>query len=221
MSKVSVLIVAAGEGRRFGTAKQFALLKGETLLDRCLGAFEMNGSVDEMILILPDPEQRDLLKGNYRKVVAVVKGGPRRQDSVRNGFLKLRASEEDVVLVHDGVRPLVDGALINRVIQEAGRSGAVVPVLALEDTIKEVRNRKVALTHDRSKLFRVQTPQGFRYGILNKAFEAAARDGFYGTDEAMLVERNGGRVNVVDGDPRNIKITTPLDIRIAEAILGL
>lgn len=221
MSQVSVLIVAAGEGRRFGAAKQFALLKGETLLDRCLGAFEMNGSVDEIILILPDPEQRDLLKGNYGKVVAVVKGGPRRQDSVRNGFLKLRASEKDIVLVHDGVRPLVDGALINRVIQEAVRAGAVVPVLALEDTIKEVRHRKVALTHDRSKLFRVQTPQGFRYGVLNRALEAAARDGFYGTDEAMLVERNGERVKVVDGDPRNIKITTPLDIRIAEAILGL
>ena len=220
MSKVSVLIVAAGEGRRFGAAKQFALLKGETLLDRCLGTFEMDGAVDEIILVLPDPGQRDSLRGNYRKIASVVKGGVRRQDSVRNGFRELRARDEDVVLVHDGARPLVDGDLINRVILEAFRSGAAVPVLALEDTVKEVRDGSVALTYDRSRLFRVQTPQGFRYGVLNKALEAAARDGFYGTDEAMLVERTGGRVNVVDGDPRNIKVTTPLDLRIAEAMLG-
>lgn len=123
MSKVSVLIVAAGEGRRFGAAKQFALLKGETLLDRCLGTFEMDGAVDEIILVLPDPEQRNSLRGNYRKIVSVVKGGARRQDSVRNGFRELRARDEDVVLVHDGARPLVDGELINRVILEAFRSG--------------------------------------------------------------------------------------------------
>ena len=221
MSKVSVLIVAAGEGRRFGAAKQFALLKGETLLDRCLGTFEMDALVDEIILILPDPGKRDSLRGDYRKIASVVKGGARRQDSVRNGFRELRACDEDIVLVHDGARPLVDGELINRVILEASRTGAVVPVLVLEDTVKEVRDGSVVLTHDRSRLFRVQTPQGFRYGILNKALEVASRDGFYGTDEAMLVERAGGRVSVVDGDPRNIKITTPLDLRIAEAMLGL
>ena len=220
MSKVSVLIVAAGEGRRFGAAKQFALLKGETLLDRCLETFERNGAVDEIILVLPDPEQKGSLRGNYRKIASVVKGEARRQDSVRNGFRELRARDEDIVLVHDGVRPLVDGELINRVILEASRSGAAVPVLALEDTVKEVRDGSVALTHDRSGLFRVQTPQGFRYGVLKKALEAAARDGFYGTDEAVLVERIGGRVNVVDGDPRNIKVATPLDLRIAEAMLG-
>ena len=220
MSKVSVLIVAAGEGRRFGAAKQFALLKGETLIDRCLGTFERNGAVDEIILVLSDLGQRGSIKGNYRKIASVVKGGVRRQDSVRNGFHELRARDDDVVLVHDGARPLVDGDLINRVILEASRSGAAVPVLALEDTVKEVRDGSVALTLDRSKLFRVQTPQGFHYGVLLKALEAAARDGFYGTDESILVERTGVRVNVVDGDPRNIKITTPMDLRIAEALLG-
>jgi 2-C-methyl-D-erythritol 4-phosphate cytidylyltransferase len=220
MSKVSVLVIAAGEGRRFGAAKQFALLKGETLLDHCLGAFEMDGAVDEIILVLSDPGQLSSIKGNYRKISSVVKGGARRQDSVRNGFGELLALDEDIVLVHDGARPLVDGELINRVILEASRSGAAIPVLAMEDTVKEVRDGSVALTHDRSRLFRVQTPQGFRYGVLNKALEAAARDGFYGTDEAVLVERIGGRVNVVDGDSRNIKVTTPLDLRIAEALLG-
>lgn len=220
MSKVSVLIVAAGEGRRFGAAKQFALLKGETLLDRCLGTFEMDGAVDEIILVLPDPGQRDSLRGNYRKIASVVKGGARRQDSVRNGFRELLARDEDIVLVHDGARPLVNGDLINRVILEASRSGAAVPVLALEDTVKEVGDSAIVRTHDRNTLYRAQTPQGFFHEVLEEAFAAAERDSFSGTDEAMLVERTGRRVAAVAGDLRNIKITTPLDLKIAEVFLA-
>jgi len=228
VSGAAAVIVAAGEGRRFGGPKQFALLGGRSILEHCVERFESHGAVETIVLVLPGlPSDGDLagrdigedLARRFRKVAAVVAGGPRRQDSVRNGFGAVRGSGRDVVLIHDGARPLAGSDLIGRVIGEAARSGAAVPVMPLEDTVKEVREWGILGTHDRSVLYRAQTPQGFFYEVLEEALAAADREGFVGTDEASLVERTGRRVAAVAGDPRNIKITTPLDLKIAEALL--
>lgn len=219
MSGAAAVIVAAGEGRRFGGPKPFVLLGGRPLLDRCIESFEAHEAVGSIVVVLPDVRLGEGLAGRFRKVAAVVAGGARRQDSVRNGFGAVRGDGRDVVLIHDGARPLAGSDLIGRVIDETARSGAAVPVLPLEDTVKEVREEGILRTHDRGVLYRAQTPQGFFYEILEEALAAADRDGFTGTDEASLVERTGRRVAAVAGDPRNIKITTPLDLKIAEALL--
>lgn len=219
MNGASAVIVAAGEGRRFGGPKPFVLLGGRTLLERCVESFEAHEAVGSIVIVLPDVRLGEGLAGRFRKVAAVVAGGARRQDSVRNGFGAVRGGGRDVVLIHDGARPLAGSDLIGRVIDETARSGAAVPVLPLEDTVKEVREEGILRTHDRSVLYRAQTPQGFFYEILEEALAAADRDGFTGTDEASLVERTGRRVAAVAGDPRNIKITTPLDLKVAEALL--
>ncbi len=138
MRTVFAIIVAAGQGRRFGLAKQFAALKGRPILDWTLDAFENHPQVAEIVLVLPDEKDGARFIGRYPKISAVVRGGRRRQDSVRRGFARVRAGAGDVVLVHDGVRPLVSAAVISRVIREAARRGAAVPVVPVEDTIKEV-----------------------------------------------------------------------------------
>lgn len=220
MTEASVIIVAAGAGRRFGAAKQFAALKGRPLLDWTLEAFDAHPEVGEIILVVADIQAGEAFAGRHPRIAAVVKGGRRRQDSVRRGFERVRARAGDVVLVHDGVRPLVTRAVISRVIREAGRYGAAIPVVPVEDTIKEAVRGKVARTVDRANLCRVQTPQGFTYAVLDEALRRAARDRFAATDEAALAERIGVEVRVVEGDPRNIKVTTPSDLKIVEALLG-
>ena len=219
MSRTAALIVAAGAGKRFGEPKQFAYLKGKPVLEWTLEAFQAHPEVDALVLVLPDDESLKHYRMRYPKVVDCVRGGERRQDSVWQGFRLLDATAPEIVLVHDGARPLVGADLVSRVIASARADGAAVPVLAIDDTIKEVREGRVAGTVDRTVLARAQTPQGFRFEVLKKALEAARRDRFYGTDEAALAERLGLPVATVPGDPRNIKITTPIDMKIAEALL--
>jgi 2-C-methyl-D-erythritol 4-phosphate cytidylyltransferase len=215
----SAIIVAAGVGTRFGEPKQFAYLKGKPVLEWTLERFQAHPEVDALILVLPDDDGLKHYGMRYPKVVDCVRGGERRQDSVWQGFRLLDAAAPEVILVHDGARPLVAADLVSRVIAAARADGAAVPVLAIEDTIKEVRDGRVARTVDRTVLARAQTPQGFRFEVLKKVLEAARRDRFYGTDEAALAERLGIPVTAVAGDPRNIKITTPVDMNIAEALL--
>jgi 2-C-methyl-D-erythritol 4-phosphate cytidylyltransferase len=219
MSRTSAIIVAAGTGKRFGEPKQFAYLRGKPVLEWTLERFEAHAEVDALVLVLPDEEDLKHYRMRYPKIVDIVRGGERRQDSVWQGFRLLSASAPEVVLVHDGARPLVGADLISRVIATALADGAAVPVLPLEETIKEVREGRIAGTVDRTFLARAQTPQGFRYDVLKKALDAARRDRFCGTDEAALAERVGIPVTAVPGDPRNIKITTPVDIKISEALL--
>jgi len=218
--RVSAVIVAAGEGRRFGAVKQFALLRGKRVLDWSLEAFNAHPQVDEIVLVLPDVESKDEFRSRYRKITAVVEGGEHRQDSVSLGFRAIQPGRADIVLVHDGARPLAGHDLIGRVIGKAHEKGAAVPGLALDETVKEVGDEGFIRTLDRSRIFRVQTPQGFSYALLKLALEGAAAAKFYGTDEAALVERLGENVYLVEGDPRNIKITVPLDLKMAEAILA-
>lgn len=219
MSGASAIIVAAGDGKRFGEPKQFAYLRAKPVLEWTLERFQAHAEVDAIALVLPDERDLKHYRLRYSKIVDIVRGGERRQDSVWQGFRLLTGAAPEIVLVHDGARPLAGAGLISRVIAAARAGGAAVPVLPVEDTIKEVRDGLVAATVDRSFLFRAQTPQGFLYGVLEKALDAARKDRFYGTDEAGLVERIGLPVKTVPGDPRNIKITTPMDIPIAEALL--
>jgi len=219
MSEVTAIIVAAGEGRRFGFSKQFALLGGKSVLDRCLEMFEVHRKVEAIVLVLKDVSLKKEYLKRYRKIVAVAKGGKRRQDSVFSGFRQIDPEKAEIVLVHDGVRSLVSEDLIDRVIEAAREAGAVVPVIPVEDTIKLVEGDEVSRTLDREKLFRVQTPQGFSYRILKAALDKAKEENFYGTDEASLAERIGKKVVVVQGDHKNIKITAPEDLKIAEAFL--
>lgn len=219
MNRTSAIIVAAGAGTRFGEPKQFAYLKGKPVLEWTLEAFQAHPEVDALVLVLPDDDGLKHYRMRYPKVVDCVRGGERRQDSVWQGFRLLDAAAPEIILVHDGARPLVTADLVSRVIAAARADGAAVPVLAIEDTIKEVRDGRVAGTVDRAFLARAQTPQGFRFEVLKKALESARRDRFYGTDEAALAERLGTPVTAVAGDPKNVKITTPVDMNIAEALL--
>ena len=219
MSQASAIVVAAGAGKRFGEMKQFAYLRGKPVLEWTLEAFQGHGEVDAVVLVLPDEQNLKHYRMRYAKIVDIVRGGERRQDSVWQGFRLLDAATAEVVLVHDGARPFVSPGLISRVIAAARADGAAVPALPLEDTVKEVREGRVVRTADRTLLARTQTPQGFLYTVLKKALYQARRDRFYGTDEAMLAERAGIPVSVVEGDPRNIKITTPVDLKIAEGLL--
>lgn len=219
MKKVSAIIVAAGEGRRFGFSKQHALLRGKSVVEWCLEKFEAHKEVSEIVLVLQDESEKEKYLKKYRKVVAITRGGKKRQDSVLSGFNQIDSEKAEIVVVHDGVRPLVGEDLISRVIKAARERGAVIPALPVKDTIKIVRGQLVDRTLERTKLFRIQTPQGFSYSILKKALDKAREENFYGTDEASLVEKTGKKVFIIQGDPKNIKITTPEDLSIAEALI--
>jgi 2-C-methyl-D-erythritol 4-phosphate cytidylyltransferase len=219
MRKVWAIVVAAGSGRRFGSAKQFALLRGRTVVEHSLEALAGHPRVYRIVLVLPVGVAGAPYRKRWPKVAAVVRGGEKRQDSVRRGFARVRSGPADLVLIHDAVRPLVSRAVISRVIAEAGRSGAAVAAVPIEDTIKEEAAGVVVRTLDRDKLRRVQTPQAFSRDVLGRALRKARRDRFYGTDEASLVERAGHPVALVMGDRRNLKITTAADLKIAEALL--
>lgn len=221
---VIALIPAAGAGKRMGgdRNKQYLEIGGRPILVHTLEIFERCDSVSEICLIVPEEDCAygcEMVDGmKFTKPVKVVPGGKERQDSVRNGLNSIYHC--DIVMVHDGVRPFVTEDILNRSIEETIRCGATVVAVPAKDTIKSVDgDMNVIETLERKRLWHVQTPQTFRYEILKDAFKKAYEDGFYGTDEAMLVERLGYKVRVVDGDYRNIKITTPDDMIIAEAIL--
>jgi len=219
MSRISAIVVAAGKGKRFGSSKQFVLLKGKPVLDHCLERLEAHKDISEIILVLRNKKFERKYLDHYSKISAIANGGRRRQNSVISGFNRIDQKNTDIVLVHDGVRPLITGDLLDRVIDAAQKKGAAVPVIPLKDTLKLVKGKDVLRTVARTGLFRVQTPQGFSYEVLKKALDKAVEDEYYGTDEAVLVERTGIEICAVEGDPRNIKVTTPDDIIIAEAFL--
>ena len=219
MAWVTAIIVAAGEGKRFGSLKQFSFLKGKKIIDWTLEAFESHESVNEIIVVLNEEWREREIKTLYGKVKAVVKGGKKRQDSVRIGFNQIDPDKNGVVLVHDGARPLIKKELISRIIQKTRKEKAAIPVVPEEDTVKKVKQQIVCRTLDRKNLFRVQTPQGFLYQDLKDALDWADKRNYCGTDEASLFEKMGKKVAVVEGDPINIKITFPHDVKIAEALL--
>lgn len=212
------IVPAAGSGQRLGAGipKAFVELAGQSLIERSLAGLRASGVVDDVVVAVP-PDRTDeaiLILGDQATVVA---GGADRTESVRLALAA--AGEPDFVLVHDAARPLTPPALIARVVA-ALRSGhtAVIPGLPLADTVKAVDANGVVLgTPERSGLRAVQTPQGFATEVLLRAYQRAGTASF--TDDAAMVENIGGQVLVVDGDPLAFKITTPLDLRLAEAVL--
>ena len=230
--KTTALIVAAGAGVRMGgpRPKAFMDLAGRPLLDYSLVAFGAHAAVDGMVLVVPEAflETARALAGRHPKLELVTGGGERRQDSVAAGLRLIAGASgavaDDLVLVHDAARPLVDGGLIGAVIQAAARTGAAVPGLAPTDTVREVSagptgGRIMAAARlDRDRLILAQTPQGFRLGTLREAHERAA--GAAASDDAALVEALGGAVEIVPGSRMNLKITSPEDLVVAEALLA-
>lgn len=201
--------------------KAFLDLGGQPLLLRSALAFEAAPSVRDVVAVVPRDEieaARGLLTP-VTKLLAVVPGGLRRQDSVLEGLKQVPAGFDGVVLVHDAARPLVDAELVEKVAQAAAEAGAALPVLAVVDTVKRVRDGWVLETLDRSELGAAQTPQGFRFALLVSAYEAAFRDRVTVTDEAMAVERLGSPVRAVPGSSRNRKITTTEDLAWAEGLV--
>jgi 2-C-methyl-D-erythritol 4-phosphate cytidylyltransferase len=219
MSGVTAVIVAAGEGERFGSAKQFSFLKGKTVLDWSLERFDRSAAVDDIVLVLNRLYPGDEFLRKYTKITAIARGGKKRQDSVYAGLMSLDERRAEIVLIHDGARPLVENSLIERIIAETRVNNAVIPVIPVEDTVKRVEGQRISGTVDRVRLFRSQTPQGFSFSLIRSAFQKAMDDGFYGTDDASLVERMGEPVFVIPGERRNIKITLPEDIKMAEALI--
>ncbi len=221
---VYAIIPAAGQGKRFGGAKQLQMLGGRPLFLHAIEALNSSSRITGIVVVVrPDDEKQIkgiLQRPSLTKVIKVVPGGQERQDSVRRGFEALPPC--DLVLVHDGARPFVNGEIIERVITAAERHGASVAGMPVKETIKRVTTGETVVeTVDRSPLWSIQTPQAFRHEIFKRAIEKAAADRFLGTDESMLVERLGEKVKVVLGSPYNIKITTPEDLEIAHAFLEM
>jgi len=224
--KTLAVIPAGGQGKRMGRGapKQFALLGGMPILMHTLRKFLESDAIDEIVLVVPAadvPYVRDLVRESRlpEKVSLILPGGRERQDSVRNGLRGLRA-DHDIVVIHDGVRPFVTDALIRTAVAEAGQEGAVSAGIPVKDTIKRVDGQGyVGETLIREGLWQIQTPQAFRRDLLADAYRKAYEDGFYGTDDTVLVERMGIRVKMIPGAATNIKITTPEDLALAEAIL--
>ena len=242
--KVVVIIPAAGFGTRMAPmpvgakgkqkksppTKQFTELGGTPILIHTLRKFAAVEAVSEVWIALREneiagfrarleSEAKDVLE----KKVELVVGGEHRQQSVEHALQAIAAAADDIVLVHDAVRPLVTREIIEEVIEAAKKYGAAIAGLPAVDTVKQVeRTAEGALikaTIPRAGIVMAQTPQGFRYNVIKKAFDEASADGFLGTDEASLVERSGHEVVVVMGSPRNIKITTPADMELAEFYL--
>lgn len=222
---VGVVIPAGGRGVRLGgdVPKQFLLLNGKPILQHSIEKFESLPAVNEIVVVVPADQirraEKVLQKARCRKVSHVVVGGSERQHSVRNGLLCFD-DEPEIVLVHDAVRPLVSRQVIKEVIEQTRRHGAAVVGVRVKDTTKVGKAGFYKKTLDRENLWSVQTPQGFRFDILRRAHLAAQRSAFLGTDEASLVERLKIPVKIVEGEYRNIKITTQEDLLIAEAIVG-
>ena len=222
---VSVIFPAAGQGKRMqaGINKVLLTLGGEPILTRTLKTFSAVKEVGELIVVVAADEvaavERQLQKVAGLKPFQVVAGGSERQYSIYNGLQHV-AKQADVVLVHDAARPLVTVKTIQAVIDSARAQGGAIAAVPAKNTIKVVdTDGLVESTPSRSTLWEVQTPQGFRKDILLKANEQALQDDFLGTDDASLVERIGVPVAVVKSDYRNIKVTTPEDLLIAEAFL--
>jgi 2-C-methyl-D-erythritol 4-phosphate cytidylyltransferase len=247
--KVIVIIPAAGLGTRMAPvpsalaasgkeakekklhpSKQFTELGGTPILVHTLRKFVGVAAVSEIWIALRENEIEAFRERLHRefpdlqvKPIEFVVGGEHRQQSVQNGLNKIHPEPDDIVLVHDAVRPFVTAEIIHEVIEAAQKYGAAIAGMPAVDTVKQVERTAegaiIKATIPRAGIVLAQTPQGFRYGIIKKVFDDAAADGFTGTDEASLAERAGHEVAVVMGSPRNIKITTPADMELAEFYL--
>jgi 2-C-methyl-D-erythritol 4-phosphate cytidylyltransferase len=241
--KVIVIIPAAGLGTRMisaagagkgaaaaakaGPSKQFAELGGVPIVVHTLRKFVASPSVAEIYVAVRAAEADNfrarLAQENFKIPIHLVEGGEHRQESVAKALAAVRAEADDVVLVHDAVRPFVDQEIIAHLIAAVLKHGAAIAGIPAVDTIKLVdrsaEDSLITSTVPRERAVMAQTPQGFRFGLLKMAMDQALEDGFTGTDEASLLERSGHTVAVVMGSPRNFKITAPADLQLAEFYL--
>ena len=224
----SVVIAAAGKGSRMGMEinKQYLELQGKPVLAVTIQRFENCDLIDEIIVVANEAEVEFCTKNvierwGFKKVKAVVAGGPTRRHSVYIGLCQVSPAC-GVVLIHDGARPFVDIHIIEACIDAAEYYGAAVAAVPARDTIKRAdREGFVEETVDRSNLWYIQTPQAFRFGLIMDAHTRAEQDGFVGTDDAVLAERLGHKVRLVPGKYTNIKITAREDLIMAEAMAGM
>lgn len=221
---ITAIIPAGGAGLRMNQSqpKQFCELAGIPILVHTIRAFQKVDAIDHIVLVVPTEyvNQSQQLIGQYglEKIHAVVTGGILRQNSVKIGLDNVPGDTE-FVAVHDGARPLVSPDIITKCIEQAQQSGAAIAAIPVKDTLKSAGNNNIIKnTIDRSKLWQAQTPQVVRTALLKKAFTAAEKDGFEGTDEASLLEHISCPVSLVEGSEQNIKITRPEDLLIAEAL---
>ena len=215
------VIVAAGSASRMGGIdKVMADLGGEPMIVRTVRAFQNCDAIASIVIVTREDLIRPIsdLCRDMKKVAAVVAGGKSRQESVHLGLNALPKGTK-LAAVHDGARPLVSWQVIDRVVRAANTYGAAAPAIPVKDTIKVVQGRLVRETTDRSSLMAVQTPQVFDFDLLRGALRKAEEDGAQVTDDCSAVERTGMRIKIVEGDERNLKVTTPMDLKIAELLL--
>lgn len=228
MEKIAAVIVAGGSGKRMGTTvkKQFIQLRDKEVLAHTIEAFNEVDEISEIIVVVgqEDVERvREEIVARYQlsKVSKIVVGGKERQDSVYNGLIAT-SDEIEYVMIHDGARPFISKAVIQRAIEKTKQCKATIVAVPVKDTIKviDIETETVEHTPKREKLWAVQTPQSFDKKLLLAAYENAHQKGLQVTDDSMIVEAYGKKVHVVLGEYTNIKITTPEDLVIGESILG-
>lgn len=217
--KVKVIIPASGSGERFGgkTPKQLIKHEGKEILISCLEKFNGIKVIDEIIVATKLEYflrvTALIQKHKLRKILKITEGGERRQDSVYNALMNLECSNEDIILIHDAVRPFISRKKILEIIECAADNNCVIPGLPVSETVKRTNeNNIVTETIDRSSLWTIQTPQAFRYDILLRSFKKAYKDNYTGTDESAIVEYAGYKVKIIEGEKTNIKITYRRDI---------
>ncbi|MEZ0479686.1 2-C-methyl-D-erythritol 4-phosphate cytidylyltransferase [Planococcus sp. SSTMD024] len=222
--KYTVVLPAAGSGKRMKADRNKLLLElsGKPIFIYTLEVFDRDPDCEGMWLAVKEDE-RELIEEyveRYRikKVKGYATGGAERQDSVRAGLEM--AGQCGVVLVHDAARPFISPSVIRELVEQANESGAAIAGVPVKDTIKKVRESVITETVNRAELWMIQTPQAFRYELLMEAAQRAKADGFLGTDEAMLVERMGHPVQIVESTYENVKMTTPDDLIYGKAILA-
>ncbi len=219
---IVAVVPSAGMGKRFGSNKPFVLLNGKPLFLYSLEVFEALTDIEEIIPVMKPEDMKQaqelLEKAGIKKVKKIAPGGKERQDSVYNG-LNLIENKNCTVIIHDAVRPVINVEMVESALQEMGKFDGVVLAVPPKDTIKESNGIIANRTLKRETLWAVQTPQIFPYEIIMNAYTKAMKEKYYSTDDSALVEFNGGKVRIVMGSYKNIKITTPEDISIAEIFL--
>ena len=224
-SKISVLVPAAGQGERMESSvkKPYLMLGEKPILSHTIDCFEQNSVIDEIFVIVDESDfmmcrENVLAPFRYRKVRDLISGGKTRQISVLNG-LRALSDDVDFVIVHDGVRPFINDEIIFQCLEASAECGAAVSAVPVKETIK-VANEELLIDHtpDRHQLWRVQTPQVFRKSLLVEAHKKAIEDRIDAPDDAALVEKLGSPVKLVMGSYKNVKLTTPEDLRIAEVL---
>jgi 2-C-methyl-D-erythritol 4-phosphate cytidylyltransferase len=223
--KVSAIIVAAGSGVRLGSngPKAFVKIAGRTMLSYSLATIRQINSIEELVIPVPEgfenAARAEVAATSLSIPVKITVGGTERQDSVRIA-LELTSAESELVIVHDAARPLATPEIFEACLSAASRAGAAIAAIPVSDTLKRVTDRTITATIARAGLWQAQTPQAFRRAVLVAAHQRAVREKIAATDDADLVERTGTSVEVVEASTTNIKITTPSDLAIAEAILA-